>query len=124
SAALLVPWAGHHLCLVVLGSFSTLRRPPRSTLFPYTTLFRSGAELHRDQPDRLAAVPGGRQPGLRRDRHAEHGASVEPGARAAGDRKSTRLNSSHVKTSYAVFRLKKKRRASASPAAAPLPRRS
>src|SRR5438552_7231802 len=64
-----------------------LRRPPRSTLFPYTTLFRS--ELH-PQPSAGTA-----------------GDILEPGGRH-GDRKSTRLNSSHQIISYAVFCLKKK----------------
>src|SRR5256885_11032541 len=67
-----------------------IRRPPRSTLFPYTTLFRS------------------RRPGRRADRTC-------PGAQPApdqflGDRKSTRLNSSHLVISYAVFCLKKKKK--------------
>src|SRR5439155_7183775 len=69
-----------------------IRPPPRSTLFPYTTLFRSG--LPR-------AVHG-----LPRDRPGSSGAR---GASAQGDRKSTRLNSSHVAISYAVFCLKKKK---------------
>src|SRR3712207_7315349 len=80
-----------------------IRRPPRSTLFPYTTLFRSQlADEHlevrldrRDDDVRTAVlVPGG--PGW--------GARLE-------DRKSTRLNSSHANISYAVFCLKKKKRA-------------
>src|SRR6266511_5988316 len=65
-----------------------IRRPPRSTLFPYTTLFRS-------LPGRRRCAPGGPAP---------RPARTAPG----GDRKSTRLNSSHVKSSYAVFCLKKK----------------
>src|SRR3989442_4430730 len=65
-----------------------IRRPPRSTLFPYTTLFRS-----RDRP----AADGCR---------AGHRKSLSCGRR---DRKSTRLNSSHVRISYAVFCLKKKK---------------
>src|SRR5256885_7763769 len=70
-----------------------IRRPPRSTLFPYTTLFRS--------------LPGpGRAPARLPDRRA--------GGLGAGDRKSTRLNSSHLVISYAVFCLKKKKRASIS----------
>src|SRR5436309_8755722 len=84
-----------------------LRRPPRSTLFPYTTLFRS------------------RRPGAGRDRRpraqsADHRDGVRHELRRAGragqarvaetDRKSTRLNSSHVKISYAVFCLKKKKK--------------
>src|SRR5436309_11581320 len=82
-----------------------IRRPPRSTLFPYTTLFRSG---QRDDPRRsLAELPRARVACRRtttttpRRRHA---------TRARGDRKSTRLNSSHVKISYAVFCLKKKKK--------------
>src|SRR5438874_6290225 len=74
-----------------------IRRPPRSTLFPYTTLFRSLA---------LEVVAVG-------ERRAEAGERVGqrgPGARE--DRKSTRLNSSHVEISYAVFCLKKKKNAS------------
>src|SRR5438034_8069342 len=71
-----------------------IRRPPRSTLFPYTTLFRSGAEAAR------AAE--------RRD--AERIENRERLGRAARDRsESTRLNSSHTVISYAVFCLKKKR---------------
>src|SRR5204863_909806 len=66
-----------------------LRRPPRSTLFPYTTLFRSA--LVSDQP---------RKPVLHLD---------TVGDRTGLDRKSTRLNSSHVEISYAVFCLKKKK---------------
>src|SRR2546426_2459794 len=67
-----------------------IRRPPRSTLFPYTTLFRS-LPHHR----RRRAHPPGRQ-GHRDDRQV--------------DRKSTRLNSSHLVISYAVFCLKKKKK--------------
>src|SRR3712207_7383848 len=84
-----------------------IRRPPRSTLFPYTTLFRSrGPGLH-DRTD-----VGGSGGGLA---EAEAGRSVvrgvgalANGVTAAGDRKSTRLNSSHANISYAVFCLKKK----------------
>src|SRR2546427_8594417 len=71
-----------------------IRRPPRSTLFPYTTLFRSDPE---DPPS-----PGA----------AHHRSDRGPGAPArldGGDRKSTRLNSSHSQISYAVFCLKKKK---------------
>src|SRR3712207_7168477 len=67
-----------------------IRRPPRSTLFPYTTLFRSA---ERTQPLMLTDVAIGRTRGL--------GSHV--------DRKSTRLNSSHANISYAVFCLKKKK---------------
>src|SRR3712207_6891551 len=89
----------HHLF------FLMIRRPPRSTLFPYTTLFRSDLERglrarghrRRDQPSR--GDGGGDGP-----------ARARP-ANAAGreDRKSTRLNSSHANISYAVFCLKKKK---------------
>src|SRR3712207_6959510 len=76
-----------------------IRRPPRSTLFPYTTLFRSEGFSARDvawSPDgaRLAVLAG---PPTER-----------PGADREPDRKSTRLNSSHANISYAVFCLKKK----------------
>src|SRR2546430_12407423 len=75
--------------------FLMIRRPPRSTLFPYTTLFRS----HMAQVD-AACPPGGNGDGRNADQvYAE--AAVE-------DRKSTRLNSSHSQISYAVFCLKKK----------------
>src|SRR5437773_8562735 len=71
-----------------------IRPPPRSTLFPYTTLFRS---------------PPGAEPRVRRDggpaaRHPHRDAA------ARADRKSTRLNSSHITISYAVFCLKKKKK--------------
>src|SRR6266513_3248095 len=67
--------------------FLMIRRPPRSTLFPYTTLFRS---------PRRGSLPGS----------SPRGEDAPPGG---GDRKSTRLNSSHVSISYAVFCLKKKK---------------
>src|SRR3989442_11869055 len=72
-----------------------IRRPPRSTLFPYTTLFRSlqGGE-HRPGALLVDEVPGAR--------HRVRALHLR------GDRKSTRLNSSHVRISYAVFCLKKK----------------
>src|SRR2546427_3932584 len=76
-----------------------IRRPPRSTLFPYTTLFRSRAA------DRLA--PAQRLARQRRGRGQAHAAG---GLGHAQDRKSTRLNSSHSQISYAVFCLKKKKR--------------
>src|SRR3712207_8863496 len=84
-----------------------IRRPPRSTLFPYTTLFRSRAGAYpRADPDLGEA--GGHARG---DRGAQCG--LEAGGAAevpdlGGDRKSTRLNSSHANISYAVFCLKKK----------------
>src|SRR5690349_21970300 len=75
-----------------------IRRPPRSTLFPYTTLFRSG----RDGP--RARGPGRRQRGRRARLRTVRGRA------SRRDRKSTRLNSSHVEISYAVFCLKKKKK--------------
>src|SRR2546430_10418984 len=79
-----------------------IRRPPRSTLFPYTTLFRSrrGARLGLD-------CAGGEE--RRREEHSGHPTQPERPcrARALQDRKSTRLNSSHSQISYAVFCLKK-----------------
>src|SRR3712207_8600102 len=92
-----------------------IRRPPISTLFPYTTLFRSGRLLRVDRTthdtlSRLAVE--------RRTIAAPHWAcavalALLPAARLAGayrrDRKSTRLNSSHANISYAVFCLKKKK---------------
>src|SRR5688572_32197146 len=74
-----------------------IRRPPRSTLFPYTTLFRSAAGPARTAVGRRCV----RLVGLRR-----HGAAGRRDHRR--DRKSTRLNSSHSQISYAVFCLKKK----------------
>src|SRR3989442_7117765 len=77
-----------------------IRRPPRSTLFPYTTLFRSKAG--RELVDIAKQVEG-------KDDSSKHlRDSLYTTARAYGDRKSTRLNSSHVRISYAVFCLKKK----------------
>src|SRR5215813_14822337 len=73
--------------------FLMIRRPPRSTLFPYTTLFRSHARPRR-APAEGRRASGRRLPGASPERRA--------------DRKSTRLNSSHVRISYAVFCLKKK----------------
>src|SRR2546430_5301474 len=83
--------------LFVFFFFLMIRRPPRSTLFPYTTLFRS-------PPRRFCRKVARRALGLR--------SGSSPRARAAGDRKSTRLNSSHSQISYAVFCLKKKKKTS------------
>src|SRR2546430_9331653 len=75
-----------------------IRRPPRSTLFPYTTLFRSG----------FRAPPA---PWVLARASCEHCGvgSIDRGIQRGGDRKSTRLNSSHSQISYAVFCLKKKK---------------
>src|SRR5438034_1709893 len=83
-----------------------IRRPPSSTLFPYTTLFRSprrGA-LRQDVP------PGGDGVDGRRGQGRSAGRRRAPGWDEAADRKSTRLNSSHTVISYAVFCLKKKKK--------------
>src|SRR2546427_4988304 len=85
------------LTLFFFFFFLMIRRPPRSTLFPYTTLFRS---VMRSPVTSLSRVIS---------------SSVMPSARATsavspGDRKSTRLNSSHSQISYAVFCLKKKKK--------------
>src|SRR5262245_64599437 len=77
-----------------------IRRPPRSTLFPYTTLFRSRRAARARRRGRRSAArgwPGGPAPAPPERR------------RRRGDRKSTRLNSSHLGISYAVFCLKKKK---------------
>src|SRR2546430_17214930 len=90
-----------HFCGISVFFFLMIRRPPRSTLFPYTTLFRS----------RILQL--GR---LRFDRRRDHRPAVRAGAHGRQqelpgrlDRKSTRLNSSHSQISYAVFCLKKKK---------------
>src|SRR3712207_8344275 len=99
-----------------------IRRPPRSTLFPYTTLFRSARVLPERHDQVIAALddvarvdpellprlePGLHHPAEPLD--AAVGALVRKLVRDEGDRKSTRLNSSHANISYAVFCLKKKK---------------
>src|SRR2546422_8399971 len=84
------------LCRFFFFFFLMIRRPPRSTLFPYTTLFRSCFGPRPGGP----ACPCAHR--LRPDAH--------PGGRWERDRKSTRLNSSHGYISYAVFCLKKKKK--------------
>src|SRR3989442_10787915 len=79
-----------------------IRRPPRSTLFPYTTLFRSASTHERQRP------PFERGPDLCEDDERRDQERV--GQPVGPDRKSTRLNSSHVRISYAVFCLKKKKK--------------
>src|SRR3712207_7395543 len=84
-----------------------IRRPPRSTLFPYTTLFRSAR-----QASTPAQTGSARSCCLRLHRHppADHARLQGVSANRGADRKSTRLNSSHANISYAVFCLKKKKR--------------
>src|SRR3712207_7707632 len=79
-----------------------IRRPPRSTLFPYTTLFRSVLILLAPHPQRAAKATDVPNLGTRR-----RDSGIGRGAHR--DRKSTRLNSSHANISYAVFCLKKKK---------------
>src|SRR3712207_8263148 len=78
-----------------------IRRPPRSTLFPYTTLFRSSLPYGAPPPYEAPVGQGWSAPA------APYGPPAAP--HAAQDRKSTRLNSSHANISYAVFCLKKKK---------------
>src|SRR3712207_7827264 len=90
-----------------------IRRPPRSTLFPYTTLFRSEAGVDRGE-QRAVALLAFPQRRFRLALLGDVGVGAEPANDAAlpvadRDRKSTRLNSSHANISYAVFCLKKKK---------------
>src|SRR5947199_7607840 len=82
-----------------------IRRPPRSTLFPYTTLFRSvfvsSEGIHTNEGSYIAPYGRLHGPNVR--------AGVDRARRSHSDRKSTRLNSSHLGISYAVFCLKKKK---------------
>src|SRR2546427_8814394 len=80
-----------------------IRRPPRSTLFPYTTLFRSHFEAMQSKGEKVAGQPI-------RDLVTVNGVRVTVEDGSWGDRKSTRLNSSHSQISYAVFCLKKKKK--------------
>src|SRR2546430_12525707 len=95
--------------------FLMIRRPPRSTLFPYTTLFRSRSSRRHDRDRRPLSLLRRRNQLLARDRGGEGAAGGDargaaPQARASPDRKSTRLNSSHSQNSYAVFCLEKKKK--------------
>src|SRR2546430_11990990 len=81
-----------------------IRRPPRSTLFPYTTLFRSRVRGHDAESLERLLRPA--QEGITLPVALE----LEVGVHLKGDRKSTRLNSSHSQISYAVFCLKKKKK--------------
>src|SRR5256885_10260117 len=94
-----------------------IRRPPRSTLFPYTTLFRSIKSFGGRELDSLRSALGTYKKGTRclgtvvrleAGSHIAVGVEGVRSSRRSGDRKSTRLNSSHLVISYAVFCLKKK----------------
>src|SRR3712207_7576859 len=91
-----------------------IRRPPRSTLFPYTTLFRSRAVEQASRRTDGATVRRAHRKRQADDhaRASDEAAALRRSAEArrAGDRKSTRLNSSHANISYAVFCLKKKKK--------------
>src|SRR3712207_6926659 len=100
--------------------FLMIRRPPRSTLFPYTTLFRSSpgpparTKEHTEQPRSDFTVLSPCAPATAGPHGPDSPQGQAPAGRAAlkplpGDRKSTRLNSSHANISYAVFCLKKKK---------------
>src|SRR3712207_7831945 len=95
-----------------------IRRPPRSTLFPYTTLFRSGPQSINQRCELpsvlcVASESGTRHAGQERCNRCAVGAlddqPIERSLVEGPDRKSTRLNSSHANISYAVFCLKKKK---------------
>src|SRR3712207_8655174 len=95
---------------MLLLFFLMIRRPPRSTLFPYTTLFRSFPDFGRlEFPfGDVAGNAGGAQVAVPRVENGEEQGFEVPFPVNRGDRKSTRLNSSHANISYAVFCLKKK----------------
>src|SRR2546430_4779778 len=88
-----------------------IRRPPRSTLFPYTTLFRSPAVRELQARALYSTVHGAGRVMSRTAAAGKRkgGKVIKPGAISREDRKSTRLNSSHSQISYAVFCLKKKK---------------
>src|SRR2546422_10017383 len=96
-----VLWFDHYYCIYFF--FLMIRRPPRSTLFPYTTLFRSDNV-------KVVLAAGGVE-WMKAGRGMWHGGGIGAEGRTRGfqDRKSTRLNSSHGYISYAVFCLKKKK---------------
>src|SRR3712207_7730258 len=93
-----------------------IRRPPRSTLFPYTTLFRSGVAIGQTPIGNYQVPLGSHEVTFRHPELGERRQNVVVTARTPArlsvdmrDRKSTRLNSSHANISYAVFCLKKKK---------------
>src|SRR3712207_7044893 len=101
--------SGHDISCISFFFFLMIRRPPRSTLFPYTTLFRSRRREGLPAKTEIHGRGRGRaeHPAQRRRVHAV----IELAAlEDLADRKSTRLNSSHANISYAVFCLKKKKK--------------
>src|SRR5256886_6945663 len=98
--------------IVLFFFFLMIRRPPRSTLFPYTTLFRSDRERSPVEGQDVIIVVAGGEPGVQGDGSpiGEVEAIQQALAVVDQDRKSTRLNSSHSQISYAVFCLKKKKK--------------
>src|SRR3712207_8010327 len=97
---------------MILFFFLMIRRPPRSTLFPYTTLFRSSDVVASRDLKRMTDAGILKPVGERRGRFYVAGPpllDIRERCRDRGDRKSTRLNSSHANISYAVFCLKKKK---------------
>src|SRR3712207_7807948 len=101
--------------MILVFFFLMIRRPPRSTLFPYTTLFRSRPHVPRDPLRCDVRRRRGREDLVPPEVQAHGQGAPRPGppppggADARQDRKSTRLNSSHANISYAVFCLKKKK---------------
>src|SRR3712207_9326077 len=97
---------GRHICCCMFF-FLMIRRPPRSTLFPYTTLFRSAVEVQSEVGcEKLLYI--NILVAFNLARWETHSLEIIESLVANGDRKSTRLNSSHANISYAVFCLKKK----------------
>src|SRR3712207_7916116 len=94
-------------CIIMSFFFLMIRRPPRSTLFPYTTLFRSDQRLEQRHLRRVGVGASDQRAIELEDVGGDADQLLEPCV--ARDRKSTRLNSSHANISYAVFCLKKKK---------------
>src|SRR3712207_7729261 len=91
------------MILSIFFFFLMIRRPPRSTLFPYTTLFRSNFDLY------VVRIDGAGLERITYEETFDGFPMFSPDGRRLADRKSTRLNSSHANISYAVFCLKKKK---------------
>src|SRR3712207_9355607 len=103
-------WSSHLSAISSFFVFLRIRQPPRSTLFPSPTLFRSNAPRRgaaQAEDDRAVPVGAHQRPADRNGANVTVLAVTAPRAR---DRKSTRLNSSHANISYAVFCLKKKKK--------------